>query len=69
MTVRLPGAGLLSASAISFTRVALVRIDPKGMQRVLKRRRRNERRYWRAFRWNTYVRPLLALVGRVFGGR
>jgi hypothetical protein len=49
--------------------MALVRLDPKGVKRVFKRRRKNERVYRRAFRWNTYVRPVLDLMGRIFAGR
>lgn len=49
--------------------MALVSIDPKAWRRAWKRRRKLERRYWRAFRWNTYVRPLLDLIGRIFGRR
>jgi hypothetical protein len=49
--------------------MALVRIDPRGLRRVLKRHRKNKRMYRRAFRWNTYARPILDLVGRIFGRR
>lgn len=49
--------------------MALQSLDSKGLRRVMKRRRKNERMYRRAFRWNTYIRPLIDMVGRSFSGR
>jgi hypothetical protein len=57
--------------------VALQRLDPNGLRRVLKRRRKNERRARKmenALRRHLYLRPLADLVSalaRIFtlGGK
>lgn len=60
-----PGPLLLSGSGSTLRGVALIRNNSRAIRRLLKRRRKNERRYRHAFRWNTYVRPLLNLLGRI----